>query len=483
VADARARLTADDLMARARADLAARVHARAARQVSGWRTVARPEQIHPAGDWRVWCYVGGRGTGKTRAGSEWVHERRRAGSGRIALVAATAADARDVMVEGESGLRARSPAHDRPRYNPSLRRVTWADGSIATMYSADEPDRLRGPQHTDAWADECASWRYPEAWDMLLMGLRLGADPRVVVTTTPRPTRWLRDLMAAPGTTTTRGTTYANAANLAPAFLAAILSRYEGTTLGRQELHAELIDDVVGALWTREAIDAARVRLCPQLARVVVAVDPAASSGDDSDLTGIITLGMTASVRPATQTSVIQGIAALAGHPVPLPPEVYVFADDTLRATPEQWGRAVVRAYDGGRADLVVAESNQGGEMVATVVRGAAAAMHREGLRPHAEVAVRLVTASRDKATRAGPVSALYEQGRVHHVGALAKLEDEMATWVPGVSRKSPDRVDALVHGVTALVLSRPTADPAAITRALERGAATPPPSAFTRRM
>ena len=231
-----------------------------------WSFWARPEQLPPPGDWRVWLLLAGRGFGKTRTGAELIRARVAARTARrIALVAPTAADARDVMVEGESGILAISPPWDRPRYEPSKRRLTWPNGAVATLFSADEPERLRGPQHDAAWCDELGSWRYPEAWDMLMFGLRLGPDPRVVVTTTPRPTKLIRALLADPTAVVTRGSTYENRANLAPAFLDQIIRKYEGTRLGRQELDAELLDDVPGALWTRGIIEAARATACADI--------------------------------------------------------------------------------------------------------------------------------------------------------------------------------------------------------------------------
>src|SRR6202043_4115069 len=246
-----------------------------------WRYRARPEQLPPGGSWRVWLLLQGRGLGKTRCGAEWVRAEVKAGRRRIALVGPTAADARDVMVEGEAGILAISPDHERPLYEPSKRRLTWRNGAVATTFSADEPERLRGPQHDAAWCDELGAWRYPEAWDMLMFGMRLGADPRTVVTTTPRPAKLIRDLVRDPTCVVTRGSSYENRANLAGAFLQQIIKKYEGTRLGRQELNAELLDDVPGALWSRTLIEAARPPMgfvMPDLVRVVVAIDPAAST-------------------------------------------------------------------------------------------------------------------------------------------------------------------------------------------------------------
>lgn len=257
-----------------------------------WRLKARPEQLPPPGEWTIWALIAGRGFGKTRTGAEWTRMRKLAGCGRIALVGATASDTRDVMIEGESGLLATSPNHDRPVYEPSKRRLTWANGAMATAYSADEPQRLRGPQHDAAWVDELAAWRYPETWQNLMLGLRLGKRPRCIVTTTPKPVRLIRELIerAAVGTDVviTRGRTIDNAPNLAPAFLSTIMSQYQGTRIGRQELEGELLEDVPGALWQRAWIDRDRMNVAPELTRVVVAVDPPVTSGEKADECGII---------------------------------------------------------------------------------------------------------------------------------------------------------------------------------------------------
>ena len=366
--------------------------------------------------------LAGRGFGKTRTGAEYVRSRVKARSaGRIALVAPTAADARNVMVEGESGILAISAPADRPLYEPSKRRLTWPSGAVATLFSADEPERLRGPQHDAAWCDELAAWRYPEAWDMLLLGLRLGQDPRVVVTTTPRPTKLIKGLLADPSVVVTRGSTYENRDNLAPAFIEEIIGRYEGTRLGRQELEAEILDDMPGALWTRGLIEAGRAREVPELMRVVVAIDPAASSGEAADETGIVVAGKDE-----------RG-------------DAWVLADASGRYSPGEWAKAAVAAFRAHRADRIVAEVNNGGEMVEAMLR-----MLDPG------VPFTAVHASRGKRTRAEPVAALYEQGRAHHVGALPQLEDQMCGFsARDVDRRlaggSPDRVDALVWALTDL--------------------------------
>jgi phage terminase large subunit-like protein len=341
---------------------------------------------------------------------------------RIALVAPTAADARDVMVEGESGLLAIAPPADRPLYEPSKRRLTWPNGAVATLFSADEPERLRGPQHDFAWCDELAAWRYPEAWDMLMFGLRLGDDPRAVVTTTPRPTRLIRALIADPKVVTTRGATAENRANLAPAFLAQIVQRYQGTRLGRQELDAELLDDMPGGLWQRGIIEATRTSTVPQFSRVVVAIDPAVSASEHADETGIIAAGRDSK-----------------GHGS-------VLADASGRYAPAEWARVAIAAYGARQADRIVAEINNGGDMVEATLRM---------IDPN--VPFSAVRAARGKVARAEPVAALYEQGRIHHIGTFAQLEDQMCSFTSNFDRKaagySPDRVDALVWAFTELLV------------------------------
>lgn len=364
--------------------------------------------------------MAGRGAGKTRAGSEWVHEQIDGGCRRIALVGATAADVRDVMVEGESGILATARPGMRPVYEPSRRRLTWPNGAIATTYSAEEPERLRGPQHDAAWADELGAWRYSETWDMLMFGLRLGQRPQALVTTTPRPTALVRAILANPSSVLTRGTTYDNRDNLAPSFFDAIITRYEGTRLGRQELMGELIDDVPGALWTMRQLDDLRVQQAPDMARVIVAVDPAATSGPESDETGIVVVGI-----------------GVDGHG-------YVLDDRSCRMSPDGWARRAAQAYHEFEADRLVVEDNQGGEMVEFTLGTV------DGTVP-----VKRIRAARGKRLRAEPVAALYEQGRVHHVGGLPQLEDQMGSFT-GDGGEHDDRVDALVHALTEVMLDTP---------------------------
>jgi phage terminase large subunit-like protein len=383
-----------------------------------WAARARPEQLPPAGAWATWLILAGRGWGKTRTGAEFVRAEVEAGRmRRVAIVGRTAADVRDVMVEGESGLLAVTPPWRQPRYEPSKRRLTWPNGAVATTFSADKPDLLRGPELDGFWADELAAWRFgQEAWDNLQLALRRGRHPRGVVTTTPRATRLLRDLLADPATHVTRGSTFENVANLAPGFVARMRARYEGTRLGRQELLGEVLDDTPGALWTRARLDALRVRRPPDLVRVVVAVDPAATSTEDADETGIVVAGLGAD-----------------GHG-------YVLDDRTVRGTPLQWATAAVEAFREHRADRVVGEANNGGEMVGYTIATV-----------DPTVPFKAVWASRGKRTRAEPIAALDERGLVHHVGYLAELEDQMCTWRPG--EDSPDRLDARVWALTELFL------------------------------
>lgn len=369
--------------------------------------------------------LAGRGFGKTRTGAEYIRSRVDAGSRHISLIAPTAADCRDIMVRGESGLLSIYPPSEAPIYQPSNRRLTWPNGAEALMFSADEPERLRGPQHDTVWADEVGAWRYPDdAWSMMMFGLRLGDDPRVVITTTPRPIKLIRELIADPTVVLTRGSSYENRINLAQAFFEQVIRKYEGTRLGRQELDAELLEDVPGALWTRALIEAARPPMgfrLPDLIRIVVAIDPAATSGEDADETGIIVAGKDAQGRG------------------------YVLADLSGHYTPTEWARTAIAAYRSHNADRVVAEVNNGGEMVEATLRMI-----------DQNVSYTAVRATRGKMVRAEPVSALYEQGRIRHMAALPKLEDQMCAFTPDLDRspgQSPDRVDALVWAFTDLLV------------------------------
>lgn len=388
-----------------------------------WAVIGRRDQKPPDGSWRNWLLMGGRGSGKTRAGAEWVQALASAGSRsdlRIALVAETLGDAREVMIDGLSGIAsiARSP---RPEVEISRRRLIWPNGAVAQIFSSEDPESLRGPQFHYAWCDELAKWKYAEeTYDMLQFGLRLGQDPRQLITTTPRPVPLLKRLIADPGTRLTRLSTRTNAANLAPGFIAALETRYGGSRLGRQELGGELIEDRDDALWKREQIEALTVRPVGPLGRIVVAVDPPSGSGTKS-CCGIVVAGLLGEGR------------------------AMVLADCSVEGeSPAGWAAAVLKAYRRFEADRVVAEVNQGGDMVTAVLKSV-----------DAQIPVRTVRAMRGKFLRAEPVAALYEQGRVLHAARFSDLEDQMCDFGPdGLSSgRSPDRLDALVWALTALLL------------------------------
>lgn len=386
-----------------------------------WHFWARDDQLAPDTHWTTWLLLGGRGAGKTRAGAEWIRgdvKARRAG--RIALIGETLGDVREVMIDGPSGLRAIEPSRSRPRYEASRKRLLWQNGAVAYAFSASEPDSLRGPQFDAAWADEIAKWRYAEsAWDMLQFGLRLGDNPRQVVTTTPRPVPIVKQLLKDRRTVVTKASTLMNRAHLAEGFFQSVIARYEGTRLGRQELEAELIEDNPDALWSRDVIDANRVTGIGDLTRIVVAVDPPATSGPKADECGIIVAGRDAAGR------------------------AFVLEDRSMGGlTPLTWATRAIKAMRDHEADRLVAEANQGGEMVAAILQQVA---------PH--VPLKLVRASRSKIVRAEPVAALYERGLVAHVGHFARLEDQMCDYAPGAGMKSPDRLDALVWALTDLML------------------------------
>jgi phage terminase large subunit-like protein len=400
-----------------------------------WRSTARPEQLMPPGNnWTIWLYLGGRGTGKTKSGAEAVREEVDSGRcRRVALIAPTASDARKVMLEGPAGLLTIYPEAQEPlyQYHPTRREIRFRNGAIASLYSAEEPDRLRGPQHDLIWADELAAW--PDAqqvWDMAMFGLRVGKHPRAIITTTPRPIPIIKSLISRNGkdVVVTRGRTLDNIANLPPVYVNQIIARYQGTRLGRQELDAEILDDVPGAFWSREMIDAARKPVgLPDMARVVVAVDPSGTKGakglgdegDDGDWIGIVIVGKGVDGRG------------------------YVLADRTCKLSPAGWGRRAVDAYHEFKADRIVAERNFGGAMVEHVIRSV-----------DPGVAYKEVSASRGKAQRAEPIAALYEQGRVSHIGDLALLEDQLCQFsAEGYAGKgSPDRADALIWGLAEIL-------------------------------
>jgi phage terminase large subunit-like protein len=413
-----------------------------------WPFWGRPSQLEPEGSWHTWLVLAGRGAGKTRLGAEFIRSQMCGATPlepglcrHAALVGETAADVRKVMVgsglaesEGAGILQVHPPAF-RPVYNPSTKRLTWPNGAIASLYNATQPEELRGPQHSVAWCDEMAKWTYlRDTWDNLELGLRLGSNPRVVITTTPKPIKELKELMADPATIVTRGSTYENVGNLPPKFIERIVSKYEGTRLGRQELHAEILDDTPGALWKRSSIDDTRVKLIdvPDLTRIVVAIDPSATSGEDADEAGVVAAGIGKN-----------------GH-------LYVLEDASKQMAPVSndpeapgWANVAIEIYHRRKADRIVAEVNNGGEMVEATIRMV-----------DASVSYRAVHASRGKVVRAEPVAALYEQRRVHHVGMFAELEDQMTLFSTDFDRKvmgySPDRVDALVWAITELAVDMP---------------------------
>ena len=413
-----------------------------------WKFWGRPEQFAPEFapnglPWNTWLILAGRGFGKTRTGAEFIRDMvcgstplSRGKWKHIALIAETAADARDVMVGqgkavGESsGLLQVHRSAWMPKYTVSKRRLEWPNGAIASVFNATEPDQLRGPQFDGAWCDELAKWRYArETWDNLQFGMRTGAHPQAVVTTTPRPILLLKELINDTTTAITRGSTKRNLANLAPAFIKAVYKKYEGTRLGRQELDAELLEDVQGSLWKRANIEATRVRLgdIPDLIRIVVAIDPAVSTEDGSNETGIVVVGLSEN-----------------GH-------AWVLDDNSDVFSPTEWATEAIALYNNRRADRVVGERNNGGDMIESTLRAI-----------DANVAYTSVWASKGKFIRAEPVSALYEQGRVHHVGAFTKLEDQMCAFTADFDRAtmgySPDRLDALVWAITELLVEPETA-------------------------
>jgi len=382
---------------------------------TAWLNSARGEQRLPEGDWLCWLFMAGRGTGKTRTGSEevsdYAHNHPKA---RIALVGPTWRDVHDTMVGGESGLLSVVPPDCVRQWNSSRGELTFTNGAVCYSYSATQPDRLRGPQHEFAWGDEAAAWEKAETWDQLLLGLRLGPKPRVILTTTPRPRKLVRDIMKRPNTVVSRGSTYDNLSNLAPEFAETVLALYRGSRYERQEIFGELIEDVEGALWGLDQLDKLRVDKAPEdLIRCVVGVDPA---GGGIDETGIVVTARGAD-----------------GHG-------YVLADRSGQFHPDEWAKRAIQAYHEFSCDSIVVEKNYGGEMcehtIATV---------------DPSVPVRLVTATRGKVVRAEPIATQYSQERVHHVGTFKELEDQMVMWTQD-SGESPDRMDALVWGLTEVL-------------------------------
>ena len=390
-----------------------------------WLATARPTQITPQGDWRAWLVLAGRGFGKTRLGAEdvaWYAATH--ADHQIAVVAPTFNDVRGTCFEGVSGLLAVAPPEEIAEYNRTRQELRFKSGALVRGFSADTPDRLRGPQFHRVWADELAAWQYTETWDQLMFGLRLGDRPQSIITTTPRPTPIIKKLTKDARTHITHGSTFDNAANLAQDALDRLRERYEGTRLGRQELYAEILDDMPGALWTREVFDQHRANSAPDMVRVVVAIDPSGSAGsmDDGDSQGIVIAG--------------KGVDGRA----------YVLGDWSCKLSPDGWGRRAVEAYRHFNADRIVAERNYGGAMVRHVIRTV-----------DPKVSYKEVTASRGKVARAEPVAALYEQGRVSHVGSFDELEDQCCMIGPDgyIGEGSPDRADALVWVLSELMLGQ----------------------------
>ena len=386
-----------------------------------WRNFwARPKQIPPITNWFICLYLAGRGYGKTKLSSEWIRWKVETGQARrIALVARTAADVRDVLVRGDSGILACAPPNDRPKYEPSKRLLTWANGAIAHCYSADEPDLLRGPQHDTAACDEVATWSKPEAWSNLLLGLRLGNRPQLLATTTPKPTKLIRELVSKyeqgdKSIELVKGSTYENRVNLAASFFDSVVSAYEGTRIGRQEIEGELLLDVVGALWKYDWIAENRVDKTPELQRIVVAIDPATTANPDSDYTGITVAG--------------KGNDA----------EYYVLASEQVKLSPQGWAKRALDLFDQYEADRIIAERNNGGDMVAQTIRT---------LRSTAPL--KTIHASRGKTVRAEPAVALYEQNKVHHCGIFNELENQQTTFP--VACENDDLVDSLVYALSEL--------------------------------
>lgn len=414
------------------------------RRRTDWTRYARPDQLIPddilTGEKIFWLILAGRGYGKTRTGAETVRYWHKQGERYINLIGATADDARDIMIEGESGILACCAKYDRPVYKRSERKLEWPNGAVSLIFTADEPERLRGKQHGKLWADELAAWRYAEAWDQAQMGLRLGTLSQAVVTTTPKPTKLVKDLAADESTHITRGTTYDNAKNLSKAFLSKVVKKYQGTRLGRQELEAVILDDNPNALWKRAWLDASRTthellkKRGIDFVRIVVGVDPAVTSNVRSDLTGIV-------------------VAALGTDG-----EYYVLEDASCLQSPANWAKTVIRVYNRHAADRVVGEVNNGGDLVEHTLRTVKGdpetdldADELDG----SEIPYTKVHASRGKAKRAEPVAALWEQGRAHMVGSHGSLEDECCDFDPTIEAEkqpSPDRMDAMVWAITELM-------------------------------
>ncbi len=425
IIDELSRLPRDQRVAAVRAYRRALDEHEASKLKYNWPLHARDSQLPPPGDWVTWLILAGRGFGKTRTGAEWVRAQvEERAARRIALIARTIPEAQAIMIEGESGLLNVCPPWNKPTYEPSKRKLTWPTGAYALVFSSHEPDQMRGPEFDAAWCDELASWEYPEqTWDNLNFALRTGGHPRSVITTTPRPIELIRSLPVSPGVHVTRGSTFDNRDNLAPSFFNGIIERYDGTRLGRQEIHAELADEYEDALWKREWIEDARLASHPPVARIVVAIDPAMSAKPSSSETGIVVVGADMHREHA-----------------------YVIADESGRLTPQGWAMRAVHLFDKFNASRIIAEDNAGGDLVKSTLK---AAVPRS-------LPYKGIKARTGKYLRAEPVAALYEQGRVHHIGRFPELEDQMCTWSAELGPSgSPDRADALVHAITELMIER----------------------------
>jgi len=392
-----------------------------------WHLWARDKQRLPKETFIYWLILAGRGFGKTRTGAEtiriWSEN-----NPRMHLVGATASDVRDIMVEGESGIMSIFPKQERPHYEPSKKRVTFKNGAICELFSADEPDRLRGPQCYKAWADELAAWRYAEAWDQLKFGLRLGNNPQCIVTTTPRPTKVIKELIKDEHTHCTTGSTFENKDNLAQAFIHTITKKYENTTLGRQEIYAEILEDIEGALWKRSMINHVKSTNV-EFERIVIAIDPAVTSkkkskGDDSDSdeTSVTVVGLGRDKRG------------------------YVLDNISGIWTPDYWAKLAIKKYNDFGADRIIGEANNGGDLIEYTLRTV-----------DPNVSYKSVHASKGKIARAEPIVALYEQGKIDHVGMFDKLEDEMTAWDINIDDYSPNNIDSLVWGLTELMITNNT--------------------------
>jgi len=400
-----------------------------------WRIWARPDQLPPPEPWSIWMQKSGRGSGKTRSGAEWFN-RQAKHTKYLGLFGPTADDIRDVMIEGESGILACGPNKDRPEYFPSKKRLVYPNGAIATIRSAEEPERMRGPQYGKGWADEVGAWQYGrQAFDMVMFGLRLGINPQLAITTTPPSIRTrkvnihankklLKDIIALPGTVVTHASSHDNP-YLPAVYFETLIRPYEGTVIGRAEIYAEIVEDVEGALWKQATIDEHRLDVLPQFSRIVIGVDPSGSADEEASEVGIVACGVTSELAPGATSRKEEN-------------HYFVLEDLSGHYTPEEWARRVVYAYAKWQADVVVAETNYGGNMVVANIRAV-----------DSEINVQAKTAATSKHIRAEPIANLYTQGRVHHFGIHEQLEDQMCTWVPG--EKSPDRLDAMVWAMREL--------------------------------